>query len=311
MRKLRYHLVDVFTTQRFGGNQLAVFTNGRGLPTDLMQSIAKELNLSETTFVLPPQDPGNDFWVRIFTPAAELPMAGHPTVGTAFVLAWEQLIAASDAASDAAPDGGQKTVHFEEGVGTIPVTLTFEDGRPGLIKMSQPLPKFGPIFEDRAAMAAILSIKANDIDAAHPLETVSCGVPFLYVPVKNLAAIQAIKVRHDLWEAHLKDFATPHIFAFTMETETERATVHSRMFAPAFGIAEDPATGAASGPLGAYLVKHKLVQGAPIVTIIGEQGLEMGRPSFIQIDIEQEAGEISGVYVGGQSVYVGEGFIQL
>lgn len=302
MRKLYYQLVDVFTHQAFGGNPLAVFTNGRDLSAALMQQLAKELNLSETTFVLPPKDPQNDFWVRIFTPAVEMPMAGHPTVGTAFVLAQERLI---EAAED------ESVVRFEEGVGVIPVTLKWVDGRPAMIKMGQPLPQFGPEFPDRAAIAAMVGLDLADLDPQAPLEAVSCGVPFLFVPLKNLEAIRRASLRQELWQKTLKDFAAPHVFVFTMETESEGSTVHSRMFAPALGIPEDPATGAASGPLGCYLVKHQFVARQARVSILSEQGFEIGRPSFIHVEIEQQAGQITGVSVGGQCVAMGQGYIQI
>ncbi len=311
MRKLRYHLIDVFTNQPFGGNQLAVFTNGRGLSPQLMQQLAKEINFSETTFVLPPQEAGNDFWVRIFTPAVEMPMAGHPTVGTAFVLALEQLLDSS---------GPETTIRFEEGVGVIPVRVQWANGQPALIKMSQPLPEFGPEFTERAVMAAMLSLDPGEIEPNYPLQVVSCGVPFLFVPLKKLESIRRVKLRYDLWERHLQDFASPHLFVFTQETELENSTVHCRMFAPALGIVEDPATGAASGPLGCYLVKYGLVDRRPAtrdrqikekVGFISEQGFEMGRPSLIHIEIEQTGEQTTAVTVGGQCVYMGEGYFEL
>ncbi|MBL8165660.1 MAG: PhzF family phenazine biosynthesis protein [Anaerolineae bacterium] len=296
MRELRYHLVDVFTTERFGGNPLAVFTDGAGLSPALMQRIAKELNLSETTFVLPPQDAANDFQLRIFTPAVELPMAGHPTVGTAYVLAREGLVT---------PSSENPVIHLEEQVGVIPVRFQFQDGAPGLITMQQPAPTFGPTHPDRVLIAAMLSLDVSELDD-HPLEVVSCGVPFLFVPIRNLPAMQRIKLRIDIWERALRDFVTPHVFVFSRETEHRTSTVHSRMFAPAMGIAEDPATGGASGPLGCYLVKHGYVKGNP-ARIISEQGLEMGRPSFITIEIGQQDEQITSVSVGGQCVSIGSG----
>jgi trans-2,3-dihydro-3-hydroxyanthranilate isomerase len=304
MRKLRYHLIDVFTNQPFGGNQLAVFTNGRGLSPKLMQQLARELNFSETTFVLPPQAAGNDFWVRIFTPAVEMPMAGHPTVGTAFVLALEKLLDDS---------GLETTLRFEEGVGVIPVRVQWQNKQPALIMMSQPLPEFGPHFTERGLIAEMLSIDPGEIDSNYPLQVISCGVPFLYVPLTNLAALRRVKLRYDLWEQHLQNFASPHPFVFTSETELEKSAVHCRMFAPALGIAEDPATGAASGPLGCYLVKYGLVdrQLEEKVSFISEQGFEMGRPSLIHIEIEQAGEQITAVTVGGQCVYMGEGYFEL
>src|SRR5215207_1337913 len=166
MRRLHYHLVDVFTDRAFGGNPLAVVTNGRGVREETMQSVAKEFNLSETTFVLPPDDPRHDWRVRIFTPSSELPMAGHPTVGTAFVLAREHLISRA---------GRETHIIFEEGVGPVPVRVEFEDGEPSFAEMSQPLPTFGPRLHDAGAVAAMLSLEAADIDDGLPLEVVSCG----------------------------------------------------------------------------------------------------------------------------------------
>lgn len=302
MRKLRYHIVDVFTNRAFGGNPLAVVTNGRGISPQLMQSMAKELNLSETTFVLPPDDPENDYRVRIFTPAAELPMAGHPTVGTSFILAREHMI---ELASD------ETTIKLEEGVGTIPVTLNFKDGLPDLIWMQQPLPKFGPRFMDAHLIAEMLSIQEEAIETAWPLEVVSCGVPFLYVPLKSLEAIRAIRFRLDVWEKVLGDFGVSEVFVFTKETELEGSSVHSRMFAPALGVSEDPATGGASGPLGSYLVRHKVFGETQRAEFTSEQGIEMGRPSIIKIIIEQEAGEITRVRVGGQCRFMGEGYLEV
>jgi trans-2,3-dihydro-3-hydroxyanthranilate isomerase len=303
MRKLKYHLLDVFTDRAFGGNQLAVFTNGQGLSPTLMQSIAKELNLSETTFVLPPQSPENDYQVRIFTPAIEMPMAGHPTVGTTFVLALEKMLDFT---------GPESSYRLEEGVGVIPVTIRGTAGRPDFIMMSQPLPTFGPEFPSRETVAGILSLDPADLVEDLPLQVVSCGVPFLFVPIKSLAAIRQIKLRLDHWERDLKNFAAPQLFVFTQEVENTGSTVHSRMFGPGVGIMEDPATGAASGPLGCYLVRHGLVaEGKTTAKIISEQGIELGRPSFIHIEIDRTAGQIGGVRVGGQSYYIGEGYLEV
>ncbi|HEY0380095.1 MAG TPA: PhzF family phenazine biosynthesis protein [Pyrinomonadaceae bacterium] len=302
MRKLRYHIVDVFTDRAFGGNPLAVLTNGRGISAELMQSIAKELNLSETTFVLPPDDPLNDYKVRIFTPGSELPMAGHPTVGTSFVLAREQMIRLG---------GDEVTIRLEEGVGPIPVDITFKDGAPDLIWMRQPLPTFGPRFDDLAAIAEMLTLTPEAIDETLPVEVVSCGVPFLFVPLKNLAAARSVRLWLDAWEGSPQATGINGVFVFTKETELPGSTVHSRMFAPGLGITEDPATGGASGPLGCYLVRHKVFPDAERAEFTSEQGIEMGRPSIIKIVIEQEAGEITGVRVGGQCVFMGEGYLEV
>jgi trans-2,3-dihydro-3-hydroxyanthranilate isomerase len=303
MKQRHYFLVDVFTNQPFGGNQLAVFPHARGLAPQTMQALAKELNLSESAFVLPAQDAEHDYWVRFFTPAVELPMAGHPTIGTAFVLAREHMIQLAEP---------ETTITFEEGVGVVTVTLQAREGQLQSIQMRQPLPTFGPEFADRDAIARMLSLEKAMLDATLPLEVVSCGVPFLYIPVKSLEAIRAIRFRLDVWEQVLRDYAAPHVFVFTQEVMLQDSTVHSRMFAPAMGIAEDPATGAASGPLGCYLVRHGLVE--PTVGIshlVSEQGFELGRPSLVQVKIEQDGQHITGVYVGGQCYSMGEGWITL
>lgn len=296
MRELHYHLVDVFTDQPFGGNQLAVFTDGRGVSDTLMQAIARELRLSEVTFVLPPQDAANDCRVRIFTPARELPMAGHPTIGTAYVLAREGRTAVRD---------GEAGFVFEEGVGPIPVRLTMRAGQPDMIWMQQPAPVFGPVVEDRAAFAEMLSLSPDDLDARYPLQTVSTGVPFLYVPLASLDVIRRARLRHDVWERIAAPRDIQKLFLFTQEVENAGSTVHSRMFAPGIGIAEDAATGGASGPLGCYLVQYGIAAAGQ--SIISEQGIEMGRPSLLHIRIERDGDTYTYVGVGGQCVYVGRG----
>src|SRR5262245_32031298 len=196
MRRLRYRRIDVFTNRPFGGNPLAVFTDGDGLSPKTMQSIARELNLSETTFVMSPADPSHDHRVRIFTPAIELPMAGHPTIGTSFVLAMDRLAERSERVTG---------LELEEGVGPISIGIEWEGDRPGFIEMQQPLPRFGPRFTDTGAIAEMLSLEATALtDTELPLEVVSCGVPFLFVPVRNLQAIRSIRFRLDIWERVLR-----------------------------------------------------------------------------------------------------------
>lgn len=300
MRSLQYCLVDVFTDRPFGGNQLAICLDSAGLATETMQALAREFNLSETTFILPAEQAEHAYRVRIFTPGVELPMAGHPTIGTTYVLAHKGLISLAEP---------ETAIILEEKIGPIPVRLTVSDGKAQHIQMQQPLPTFGSQFADRAAIARLLSLELADLDSALPLEVVSCGVPFLYVPVRSLDAIRRIRFRMDVWEQTIKDFEASQVFIFTRETEQAGSTVHCRMFAPSMGIVEDPATGAAHGPLGSYLVRHQLVQ--PGVEFVSEQGFEMGRPSIIRVKIEQEDGQISSVYVGGQCYFIGEGTIEL
>ena len=297
MKSLSYHLVDVFTDRAFGGNPLAVFTDGQGIPDALMQSIAKELNLSETTFVLPPGDARHDFQVRIFTPKSELPMAGHPTVGTAFVLAREGMLKKQEAV-------------FEEGVGPVPVSIELRSGGPGFIEMRQPLPKFGPRFEDASAIAEMLSLDRRAVRDL-PLEVVSCGNPFFFVPIDTLESIRKIRFRADLAERVVRETGATGVFVFTTEVETTGSTVHGRLFAPGEGIIEDPATGSAAGPLGCYLSRYGLTAASGEVRSVLEQGIEMGRPSFLHIRILYTGDEITAVHVGGTCCYMGSGQLEL
>lgn len=298
MRHLSYHLVDVFTDRAFGGNPLAVFTDGRGIPDALMQSIAKELNLSETTFVLPPAEAKHDFRVRIFTPKSELPMAGHPTVGTAFVLAREGMLKKREAV-------------FEEGVGPVPVSIELRADGPGFIEMRQPLPKFGARFEDAGAIAEMLSLDRRAIRDL-PAEVVSCGNPFFFVPIDSLESIRRIRFRADVAERIVKETGATGVFVFTQEVENAGSHVHGRLFAPGEGISEDPATGSAAGPLGCYLSRYGLTAGSGEVRSVLEQGIEMGRPSFLHIRIgHSKDEEITAVHVGGSCCYMGSGQLEL
>ncbi len=275
MTRREYTLVDVFTDRKFGGNQLAVFRDGSGLDERAMQTAAKELNLPETTFVVAPEQ-GGDHRLRIFTPARELPFAGHPTVGTAFVLA----------------NGRDAALRLEEGVGILGVTV-----RDGFTEMEQPLPAFEPV-PDRASVATSLSLALDDLDPALPIEVGSSGNRFMFVAVTSLDAVKRAAPR-DLTEA---------AYIFTTKTIEPGSTVHGRMYAPWQGIAEDPATGSANGPLGAYLVRHGLSDGARIVS---EQGYEMGRPSLLYVRIGGGRERITSVHVGGRCAIAGGGWLDL
>jgi trans-2,3-dihydro-3-hydroxyanthranilate isomerase len=177
--------------------------------------------------------------------------------------------------------------------------------------MQQPLPSFGQRFDDAGLIAEMLSIAPEAIETRWPVEVVSCGVPFLYVPLKDLASTRAARLRLDVWEKTLRTAGVSGVFVFTTETELEGSSVHSRMFAPGLGITEDPATGGASGPLGCYLVRHEVFPTSGKAEFTSEQGIEMGRPSIIKIIIEQEEGEIKRVRVGGQCRFMGEGYLEV
>ena len=295
--RLNYHLLDVFTDRRFGGNQLAVFPEPpRDLPARTMQMIAKELNLSETTFVFPPVDSANDYRLRIFTPAAELPMAGHPTVGSAYMLARLGSLGRIE---------GENTIVFEEGVGPIGVSIRADErGNPTDVWMKQPIPQFLDVYEDRRTIAEILSLTADDLRRDVPMQVVSSGLPFLFVVVNSLVAVRRIRFRYDKWSQQLAATNAENVFVTTTETVYEDSTVHCRMFAPSLGVNEDPATGSASGPLGAYLLRYGLVQ---TDSMVSEQGFEIGRPSFIHIKVRRNGHTFSEIAVGGQCVYIGHG----
>jgi trans-2,3-dihydro-3-hydroxyanthranilate isomerase len=298
-RSYRYLHYDVFTDHLFGGNQLAVFLDGRGLPVETMLAIAKEMNFSETTFVLPPERQGTDARLRIFTPGEELPMAGHPTIGTTFALARAGVI-----------ERGRQTFVFGCGIGPVPVTMNWNAADLAFAWMTQPLPTFGDPIPDPARTAAALSLSpATVAGTGHPVQIVSCGVPFLFVPLTTRSAVDNVVVNTGVLDTLFSATKTSAhgIFVFSAQPGDSRATVYSRMFAPELGITEDPATGGASGPLGCYLVRHKIVQPDKADAMISLQGVKMGRPSHVHISIGVEKGEIASVRVGGEAVLAGEG----
>lgn len=301
MRRYRYLHLDVFTDRPFGGNQLAVFPEPAGLDAATMQAITREMNFSECTFVFPPEDARTAVRVRIFTPGRELPMAGHPTVGTAFALAHEGVIPA-----------GQAEVVFGLGIGPTTVRLRWEAGQLAFAEMQQRPPIFGEPVADIAAVATALNLETRDVVALHsPVQTVSCGVPFLFVPLATRDAVDRAMVD----QAAVRRLCgalgiAEEIFIFSTEPGDDGATAYSRMFAPGSGVAEDPATGGASGPLGCYLVRHGLVPPAQAGRIVSVQGVKMQRPSRIHIAIGGDGGQITDVRVGGQSVLVGEGVLR-
>jgi trans-2,3-dihydro-3-hydroxyanthranilate isomerase len=297
-RSYRYLHYDVFTDRLFGGNQLAVFLDGRGLSTETMQAIAKEMNFSETTFVLPAEKQGTDVRLRIFTPAEEMPTAGHPTIGTTFALARAGAI-----------DRGRKYFTFGCGIGPVPVAMTWNGDDLGFAWMTQSLPAFGGTVPDPARTAAALSLSPAAVAGTGlPVQVVSCGVPFLFVPLTTRSAVDNVVVNPPLLDDLLRatNSSAHGVFVFSAEPGGSRATVYSRMFAPELGVVEDPATGIASGPLGCYLVRHKIVQPEKADAMISLQGVKMGRPSHVHISIGVDRGEIASVRVGGEAVLAGE-----
>ena len=288
---------DVFTRERFKGNQLAVVLDGRGLDEGRMQAIAREMAFSETTFILPPEAPGTDVRMRIFTPGLELPMAGHPTIGSTFALAETGAIAA-----------GTASFTFGLGVGPTPVALEWEEGRLRFAWMTQRAPEFGPIVRDAAAVAAALGVRDDDIAAGLPIQQVSCGVPYLFIPFRTREGVdRAVSEAGPLRRLGERIGLNLPAFLFTTEAGDPAATVYCRMFAAQFDIAEDPATGGASGPLGCYLLHYDLVSGDTAGRILSLQGHAMGRPSHIHIRIGGTRDRITSVQIGGEAVLVARG----
>ena len=300
---MRYLHYDVFTSTPFEGNQLAVYPEPPpDIPVSRMQRIAAEMNFSETTFVFPPEGTG-DVRMRIFTPGTELPLAGHPTIGTTFALAREGVIAR-----------GRESFVFELGVGPIPVSLEWNERGLSFAWMTQLLPSFGAQVDDRAGFAAAVGLLPGDLEDL-PIEAVSCGVSFLFVPVKTRAAVDRVEIdrralAHVYEQAKCDDLA---VFFFTTDRSgaTGDEIVYSRMLAPQFGVAEDPATGGASGPLGSYLLHHRVVSITQARSMVSLQGVAMKRPSRIHISIDSDGGAITRVRVGGKSVLVAEGVLRV
>jgi trans-2,3-dihydro-3-hydroxyanthranilate isomerase len=263
-----------------------------------MQRIAAEMNFSETTFVFPPEGRG-DVRMRIFTPGTELPLAGHPTIGTTFALADSGVIAR-----------GRDEFVFELGVGPIPVSLQWHDMGLAFAWMTQLLPSFGARVEGREEFAAAVGLAPGDL-LDLPIEAVSCGVEFLFVPVASRSAVDQVSIDRRALARICESAGCGQlgVFFFTADRSgaTGGETVYSRMLAPMFGITEDPATGGASGPLGCYLLTHGMVSPQQATSMISLQGVAMKRPSLIHISIESREGAITRVRVGGESVKVAEG----
>jgi trans-2,3-dihydro-3-hydroxyanthranilate isomerase len=294
---LSYLHYDVFTDEPLVGNQLAVFTDGRGLDAARMQAIAREMNFSESTFIFPTERPDTDVRMRIFTPGSELPMAGHPTIGSTFALAHSGVIE-KDAARFV----------FGLNIGPTPVDLEWEKSGLTFAWMTQRPPTFGPIVAQRAAVAAALGLTVDDLADDLPVQEVTCGLPYLCVALRSHEVVdRAVSDAAGfgrLCEACGLDLP---IYLFSVGAPVPGDTVYSRMFAPDVGIMEDPATGSAAGPVGCYLVHHGVVNGDAAKRIQISQGVAMGRPSRIYVAVDGTPKDITRVRVGGTAVLVGRG----
>ena len=296
---VHYVTADVFTDRRFGGNPLAVVPDARGLTGEQMLAITREFNYSESTFVLPAESEQESCRVRIFTPGGEVPFAGHPTVGTAIVLT----------AIGALPLTGDRTaLVLGEGVGPVPVTVHATAGRPTHAQLSvAQLPTEELPAADEATLAALLSLEPGDLlGGDYAPRVASCGLPFLLVPVRSRDAVRRARVQLDRWEGALRGTTGSEVMVFALDAEAADADVRARVFVPGLSVPEDPATGSACAALAGYLAARTPRDGATLRWVV-EQGVEMGRPSRLELETDKHDGAITAVRVGGAAVLVCEG----
>ena len=277
----RYHVVDVFTTTALEGNALAVFADAAGMETKTMQRVARELNLSETTFILPAESRDGATRVRIFTPMYEMSFAGHPTIGTAFVMRKLGLV-----------EPGAKTFALEENVGRVPVRVD-EGDNPLIWLTTPPIQKLAEYPRQRCAAA--LSLGERDLIENLPCELLSAGNPNVFIPVKDRATVDRVLVSEPVFTQLTSDRTEPTCVFVFAPTETG---AYSRMFAPELGVVEDPATGSATGPLAAFMMQHGLASRAAGTRFLSEQGTKMGRRSLLHVFVHGENG-LDGIEVGG------------
>ncbi len=299
--RMRYRFLtcDVFTSVPFGGNQLAVFPDARGIPEERLLAVTREFNYSETTFVFPPDDPSHARRVRIFTPGGEVPFAGHPTVGTAHALA---------ATGEIALTGDTTRIVLEEKVGPVPVTIRAEGGRPVFAQLSVArLPEVGAPPPSRDELARVLGLEVDDLLGGDwSPQAVSCGLPFLFVPLHDRGAVARARIRMDAWEATLKDAPVSEVMVFAAGGERPGTDYRARMFAPGLSVPEDPATGSACAALGGYLAARDPRRDGTLRWVV-EQGFEMGRPSMLEVEADVARGATIAVRVGGDTVMMSEG----
>jgi trans-2,3-dihydro-3-hydroxyanthranilate isomerase len=307
MTRYEFVQVDVFTDRPFGGNPLAVFPDANGLTDDEMRALAREMNLSETTFVTPSEVAGADFRVRIFTPAGEIPFAGHPVIGTHWVLAYTGQVQVRTPVTH---------VHFELGVGVLPADLYVVNDQVERVVMTQDRPTFYGILDDVTDLTEALGLEPGAIsESGLPVQVVSTGLPQMMVPVRSLGDVARMDPR--LFDLRLlnrvcRAVDAEVVLVFALETRDPKATTHVRAFAPLLGVTEDPATGSANGALGAYLVHQRVVPlGEGTTEFISEQGLEIGRPSTLYVEVDHTGERVTAVRVGGEVVRTIEGEVWL
>ncbi|HZS11099.1 MAG TPA: PhzF family phenazine biosynthesis protein [Nitrospirales bacterium] len=301
-RSLKFYQADVFTNLAFGGNPVAVVPDAVDLTDQELQQIAREMNLSETVFVLPPTEPAAAIKIRIFTPTQEIPFAGHPVIGAFYVLSKLKRLPIQEPVT--------RVLH-ECNIGVFPVEIHARNGDVLRIVMSQPRPEFLGVLEELTEILEVsraLGIAKELITRTKfPIALVSTGLPVMIVPVRTLTAVRHIIPDIAAINELCGRYGVSGVMVFTTMTVEDVAAVHTRMFASPIGVTEDPATGSASGALGAYLVQHGVVEVAPTTEIIAEQGYEVDRPSRLLIQVESDDDVIQSVKVGGQAVLVIEG----
>ncbi len=292
MNKSKFFITDVFTNKKYGGNPLATFIDCESLSDKEMQQIAKEINFSETTFITSRQPKDGGYDVRIFTPNAEVEFAGHPTLGTAYIIREKLRITTTS------------EIVLNLRIGKIPVTFSEGSAQATQLWMKQMPPKFGKTLE-ADILARVLGISTSDIDPHSPVEEVSTGFPTLIVPLVSLAAVKQAKINKDEYFALVKDAWAKVILVYSRESYETSQNLSVRVFADFYEITEDAATGSSNGSLAAYLLRHGTF-GTPNLDVIVGQGYEMGRPSALALRATNSESEIE-VFVGGSVVHVAEG----
>ena len=297
---LNFYILDVFAPKIFAGNQLAVFPNAVDIPRNRLAQLAREINYSETTFVFPAKSPEAVANVRIFTPTTELPFAGHPTLGTAFLLA----------AIDAIKLPEDKTISLELKSGLVRVTLDMKDAHKGRATMEQPVPQSRGTLSEISNLATSLGLVADDI-APFPPEALANAVSFLIVGLKSIRVLERARPNGVLLENLLKKINVNGVICFSTETVESGSQVQVRAFFPGIGINEDPATGSAQGPLAAYLFKHGLLKKGNRCRVMAEQGYQIGRPSKLTTTFEVHEGVMNNIKVSGDVILVAKGEFML
>jgi trans-2,3-dihydro-3-hydroxyanthranilate isomerase len=289
---LPFYIVDVFTTTKYAGNQLAVVADAWELSDASMQEIAREMHFSETAFIRSEGTKDHSFGVRIFTPEHEVPFAGHPVLGTAYILQAKKI------------RKPVKEIALNLAAGRIPVSLTYENGSPATLWMRQNSPVFTRVFPPED-IARVLSLPEDTIDSRFPAEEVSTGLPVIIVPLKTRKALSEAKIDREEYDRLVSSTGAKALFIFCPEPHQPDNTFSARMFADYYGVPEDPATGSANGCLAGYLVSHRYF-GTDAIDIRVDQGYEINRPSLI-FSRAALHGDAIEVFVGGNVVMVGEG----